>query len=247
MHIMIFTTAGITLFWWDSTIYNKNALMSKDIARTFIHEMTHVWQGQHNTYPREYMLKSGIAQAKGVRDDVSDNGARDALKRIWEKGPIGAWDSYRNRGYVFNMNQMGVNNFNDFNVEQQASIVESWYASDSQYDHLNIPIPGGNMSLTDIRYPYISCNILANAPDARYIPLKSSSNNPPQLGKGADPTIKAIEDLLVRLRFLDPKYADGYMDVHTRDAVKGFQDANGLKIDGDIGGPKSNTRKKMGL
>lgn len=69
----------------------------------------------------------------------------------------------------------------------------------------------------------------------------------PQLGKGADAKIKAIQDILVQLRYLDPKYANGYMNKQTKDAVTGFQRNNGLKPDGDIGGPNSNTRKKLGV
>lgn len=233
------------VIWWDSAIYNKNALMNKGIARTFIHEMTHVWQGQRNTYPREYMIKSGAAQAKGVWDDAWDNGGQDVLKRIWEKGPVGAWHSYRNRAYAFSMNQMGVNNFNDFNVEQQAGIVESWYAPDPEPNHLQEIIPGGNRSTSDVRYPYITCNILAESPNAQYV--QSSTNNSPQLGKGADATIKAIQNKLVSLGLLDPKFADGYTGKHTTDAVRAFQRSSGLKVDGDIGGRNSETRKKLGI
>lgn len=69
----------------------------------------------------------------------------------------------------------------------------------------------------------------------------------PQLGKGADIKIKAIQDVLVQLGYLDPKYANGYMNRQTKDAVIGFQRNNGLKPDGDIGGPNSNTRKKLGV
>lgn len=235
------------VIWSDSAVYNKNALMSKGATRTFIHEMTHVWQGQHGTYPREYMLKSGVAQGKGVFDDAWDDGIQEVIKRVWQDGPGGAWDHYRSRAYVFSMNQMGVNNFNDFNVEQQASIIESWYAPDAEPNHLKEIIPGGNMSTSDVRYPYITCNILANAPNAQYIAIQPSVNNSPQLGKGADATIKAIQDKLVALGYLDPKYADGYAGKHTIDAVRGFQRNNGLKPDGDIGGRNSETRKKLGI
>lgn len=234
------------IIFWSNDVYTRGAIGAGQ-ERTFIHEMTHVWQGQRSTYPREYMIKSGAAQTKGVWDDVWDNGIRDVVKRVWNEGPVGAWHSYRNRAYAFSMNEMGVNNFNDFNVEQQASIVESWYAPNTEKNHLGEKIPGGNMSTLDIRYPYIAFNILANAPNAQYIPLQNSGSNSPQLGKGADPKIKPIQDVLVALRYLDPKYADGYMGKNTRDAVRGFQRNNGLKPDGDIGGPNSETRKKLGI
>lgn len=193
------------------------------------------------------MLKSGLSQGKGVWDDAWDSGIKDVWKRVWQDGPGSAWDHYRSRAYVFSMNQMGVNNFTDFNVEQQASIVESWYAPDAEPNHLKEIIPGGNMSTSDVRYPYITCNILANAPNARYIAIQPSGNNSPQLGKGADAKIKSIQDILVALRYLDPKFADGFMGENTRKAVRGYQANNGLKVDGDIGGPNSATRIKLGV
>ena len=230
------------IIFWSNNVYNNGAIGAGE-ARTFIHEMTHVWQGQHSTYPREYMIKSGASQTKGVWDDVWDNGIKDVVKRVWNKGPVGAWHSYRGRAYAFNMNDIGGYNFNEFNVEQQASIIESWYASKAELNHLNVSIPGGNMSKTDIRYPFITCNILADLPNAQYIPIK----NAPQLGKGTDVSIKAIQDKLVSLGLLDPKFADGYTGKHTTDAVRVFQRNNGLKVDGDIGGRNSETRKKLGI
>jgi len=235
------------IIFWSKDVYNIGALFDPRVKRTFIHEMTHVWQGQRNTYPREYMIKSGASQTKGVWDDVWDNGIKDVVKRIWNKGPLGAWHDYRGRAYAFNMNDIGGYNFNEFNVEQQASIVESWYTPNAELNHLKVSIPGGNMSTSDSRYPYITCNILANAPNAQYIPLKTSVSSSPQLGKGADATIKAIQDKLVALGYLDPKYADGYTGKNTRNAVRGFQSRNGLKVDGDIGGPNSETRKRLGV
>lgn len=235
------------VIFWNVAVYNNSAVSSGE-ARTFIHEMTHVWQGQHGTYPREYMIKSGVSQTGGVFRDAWDKGANELIKRMWNQGPLTAWHSYRNRAYAFSMSNIGVNNFNDFNVEQQASIVESWYASDANKNHLEETIPGGNMSTSDSRYPYITCNILAGSPNARYIPLQNVAQpNTPQLNRGADAKIKAIQDILVQLRYLDPKFADGFMGQHTRDAVKGFQRNNGLEPDGDIGGPNSETRKKLGV
>jgi len=248
---MTYTYSDGSMNWYciifgDGNVYSRSAILAGE-ARTFIHEMTHVWQGQYGVYPREYMIKSGAAQTKGVFEDAWEKGGKELAKRVWKEGPIDAWHSYRNRAYAFSMDQIGVNNFNDFNVEQQASIVESWYASGGKEDHFKVIIPGGNMSSSDARYPYITCNILASSPNARYIPLKTPGNNSPQLGKGADAKIKAIQDILVSLRYLDPKYADGFMGKNTRDAVRGFQRNNGLKVDGDIGGPNSETRKRLGV
>lgn len=236
------------VIFWNANVFSQGAVNAGE-SRTFIHEMVHVWQGHYGTYPREYMIKSGAAQTSGVFEDVWEKGAKELVKRVWNNGPINAWHSYRNRAYAFSMNQMGVNNFNDFNVEQQAGIIESWYASTAETNHLGETIPGGNMSTTDIRYPFITCNILAKAPNAQYIQLKqpANQNTSQQLGRGADAKIKAIQDVLVQLRYLDPKYANGYMNKQTKDAVIGFQRNNGLKPDGDIGGPNSQTRKKLGV
>lgn len=233
------------VIWWSPDVYINGALSNNATKRTFIHEMTHVWQCQHGTYPREYMVSSFASQTGGGIRDIWDKGAKELMKRIWEKNPINAWHSYRNRAYAFSMNDMGGYNFNDFNVEQQASIIESWYASDEKDNHLGEKIPGGNMSATDVRYPFITCNILASSPNAQYVPLRTAGNV--QLAKGADAKIKAIQDILVALRYLDPKFADGFMGENTRRAVRGFQANNGLKVDGDIGGPNSETRKRLGV
>lgn len=241
------------VIYWNSEIYKNGAISNNNYnpdyaKRTFIHEMTHVWQGQHGSYPREYMIKSGASQSGGVWKDAKDKGITGVMKDVWNKGPLKTWHDYRNRAYAFNMNDIGGYNFNEFNVEQQASIIESWYAPNAEINHLNDPIPGGNMSTSDIRYPFITCNILTGKPNAQYIPLQPAQpNNAPQLGKGADAKIKAIQDRLVALLYLDPKYANGYMNQQTRSAVRGFQSQNGLKVDGDIGGPNSETRKKLGV
>ena len=232
------------VIFWSKDVYNNSAVIQKR-SETLIHELTHVWQGHHGKFPEEYMIKSGASQTGGVFEDAWDKGLKETVKRIWNNGPLKTWNDYRSRAYVFSMVEIGVKNWNEFNVEQQASIVESWYAPIGKANYLNEPIPDGNRSINDVRYPYIQRNILAKSVNAKYVPL--TPPKPQQLGKGADSTIKAIEDLLVRLRFLNPKYADGYVDKHTRDAVRGFQRANGLKVDGDIGGANSETRKKMGI
>ena len=233
------------VIFWSSDVYTRGAINAGK-ARTLIHELTHVWQGHYGTFPREYMIKSGLSQTfEGVFKDAWDKGWDELKKRINKLGWKDTWHSYRNRAYAFSMNNIGVNNWNDFNVEQQAGIVESWYAPNTIENYLGEKIPGGNMSIKDSRYPYITCNILAGAPNAQYTPLSVPAA--PQLGIGADAKIKAIQDILVRLGYLDPKYANGIMGKFTREAVRGFQRNNGLKVDGDIGGPNSETRKKLGV
>lgn len=236
------------IIFWSKDVYDNGALSTPLIKRTFIHEMTHVWQGQNGTLPREYMFKSVVSQTGGGIKDIWEKGFKELVNQVRSKGVIGAWHTYRGRAYAFSMSEIGTKNFNNFNVEQQASIVESWYAPDLQLNHLGEEIPGGNMSPNDVRYPYITGNILAKSPNAPYAARQNlAPSNAPQLGKGADAKIKAIQDILVQLRYLDPKHADGYMGRRTRDAVRGFQLNNGLKPDGDIGGANSATRKKLGI
>jgi hypothetical protein len=77
---------------------------------TFIHEMTHVWQGQNHFISSGYMLNSVISQA------IEGNSAYD-----YKPGDM--WGEY--------------------NVEQQANLVEDWYSMD-------------NKSTTSPRYYYIA-------------------------------------------------------------------------------------------
>jgi hypothetical protein len=80
---------------------------------TFIHEMTHVWQGQNHLIGPGYMLNSLFWQA------ISDDAYRYTVGVPWGK----------------------------YNVEQQAHLVEDWYALDAK-------------STASLRYPYIRDNIL---------------------------------------------------------------------------------------
>lgn len=179
--VFIKPTGGNTMVWayrdksigwynvirWSADVYINGAQHSSYLKRTFVHEMTHVWQSRHGSYPREYMLASVGAQLKGGFLDIWENGARKLAGRIRTKGLINAWHSYRGRAYAFSMKDIG-KNFNEFNVEQQASIVESWYADGDEFNCLGEKIPGGKMSPEDARYNYIKNNILAGNPDNAY-------------------------------------------------------------------------------
>jgi hypothetical protein len=71
-----------------------------DHGHTFIHELTHVWQGFHGVLGWEYMAQSLLSQGyailtKGDRDEA------------YKYEPGAPWGSY--------------------NVEQQAYLVEHWY------------------------------------------------------------------------------------------------------------------------
>jgi hypothetical protein len=80
---------------------------------TFIHEMTHVWQGQNHVISSGYMLNSVVSQA------IDGSSAYD-----YKVGDF--WGEY--------------------NVEQQAHLVEDWYELEGK-------------SITGSRYPYIKNDI----------------------------------------------------------------------------------------
>lgn len=71
------------------------------IRQTFIHELTHVWQGSHCWATGWYQVQSVLSQAGAM---IRTGDRNDAYKYT----PGADWDSY--------------------NVEQQACIVEDWYA-----------------------------------------------------------------------------------------------------------------------
>jgi hypothetical protein len=87
-------------------------------APTLIHELTHVWQGQNGTLGFGYMLKSVGCQCRA----------------FVTKGDTSA-------AYQYEVGK----DWDDYNVEQQASIVEDWYRN--------------GLKDTDSRYRYIRDNI----------------------------------------------------------------------------------------
>jgi hypothetical protein len=88
----------------------------------FIHELTHVWQGHHSTFSWEYMAESMLSQGRAI------------IKH-----------GDRNKAYEYNLESLRP--WDSYNVEQQANIVEDWFA--------------GGMSETDPRFVYIKDNIRA--------------------------------------------------------------------------------------
>ncbi len=72
------------------------------IRNTFIHELTHAWQGSHCWAGGMYQLQSVAAQANAIVRTGNRNNA-------YRYTAGAAWDSY--------------------NVEQQAEIVEDWFKS----------------------------------------------------------------------------------------------------------------------
>lgn len=105
--------------YFGPKVFREGAQVS-NIRNTFIHELTHVWQGHHSTFSWQYMVNSLLAQGRAIIEHGNRNRAYD-----FKAGQ--PWDSY--------------------NVEQQANIVESWFAN--------------GMNINDPLYVYISENIRA--------------------------------------------------------------------------------------
>jgi hypothetical protein len=240
------TLAGVNLSnrKFDYTINWVDAFgdILSDAGRraTFIHELCHVWQGEHGLWPTFYMGQSAVAQLKHGIGDLLD-------KREWR-----GWGNHRSTTYKFPAASIG-NRWSSFNVEQQASIVESWFMPESDritragpgrvlIHNFGPGVYGGGRSPHDPRFPYVRDVIRARNRGASY----RAGALPP----GSDPQIKAIQDKLVALCYLDAMHADGLIGRRhsaTLDAVAEFQHRHGLSVDRDIGGPNSETRRKLAL
>lgn len=203
---------------------------------TFIHEMTHVWQGCNNgRWSGTYQAKSVYAQVReGVRDIIREGDYREGVRN---------WDRHRSTAYKLDAAHFG-QPWSSFNVEQQGMIVETWYVDEAlRRRHTGDAGPGvvgAAMSPYDARFPYIRDVIRKRSPTAAYRPVI--------LPAGADWQIKAIQDKLVTLGYLDARQADGLIGrAHsaTLDAVRAFQARNGLKPDLDLGGANSLTRAAL--
>ena len=101
------------------------------VRDTFIHELTHVWQGYHGSLGWEYMVNSMIAQGHALLVQGDRN-------RAYDYKPGAAWD--------------------DYNVEQQALLVQDWYLNGMRED--------------DERFTYIARHI--RAAKGRASPPKAS-------------------------------------------------------------------------
>lgn len=110
----------------DYTIYFGPAVFQEGAhtsrRNVFIHELTHVWQGHHSRFSWEYMVESMVSQGRAIIMHGDRNKAYE-----YDLEPLQPWDSY--------------------NVEQQANIVEDWFAN--------------GMSESDPRYAFITQNIRA--------------------------------------------------------------------------------------
>lgn len=179
------------------------------------------------------MAKSAFSQVyEAIRDIL---GVRE-----WR-----GWSVHRGTTYLFKASDIG-KDWSEFNVEQQCSIVESWYRDENsrQFYNKNFGegVYGGGGSPYDPRYPYIQDVIRAGNPKTTYKAIT--------LPQGADLEIKKIQDILIQLNYLEARYANGIVskgNSPTIKAVREFQKNNGLAVDGDLGGQNSNTRAKLKL
>lgn len=119
----------------DYTIYFGPEVFKEGAHRhrthTFIHELTHVWQGHHSRFGWQYMVGSMFHQGLAI----IRHGDRNMAYK-YDPENLRPWQSY--------------------NVEQQANIVEDWFA--------------GGMQESDPRYVYIASNIRAGRARCEFHP-----------------------------------------------------------------------------
>ena len=85
--------------YFGPKVFNEGANAPNNRS-SFIHELTHVWQGHHSLFAWEYMIKSMISQGHAILVTGDRNNAYTyKLGKAWSK----------------------------YNVEQQASIVADWF------------------------------------------------------------------------------------------------------------------------
>ena len=224
-----------TINWVDGYLTTQ---APPDRPATLIHELTHVWQGYNGVMPALYMGQSAWAQLR--------HGIEDILKKREWRG----WNRHRGAAYDFSMSDIG-KPWSAFNVEQQGSLVESWFMPETTRIRRVGPsttvthdfgpgVYGGGRSEQDPRFPYIRDVIRARNRHAAYRPLTPIA--------GSDPAIRSIQDKLVALGYLEARHADGTVgraNSPTLDAVAAFQRRNGLAVDRNLGGPNSETRRKL--
>lgn len=109
--------------YFGKDVYDNGA-DQPGIRDTFIHELTHVWQGHHSHFGWEYMAESMIAQGHAI----VTKGDRNEAYRFEPGKP---WGSY--------------------NVEQQAYLVQNWFrngmrtdADDKLYTYIEKNIRAGH-------------------------------------------------------------------------------------------------------
>lgn len=122
---------------------------------------------------------------------------------------MAGWGTHRSTAYKFPKSVIG-NPWTSFNVEQQASLMESWFMPErdrirpAEPGHVFISdfgdgVTGGDRSPWDPRFPYIRDVIRARNRGGAYRPVT--------LPGGGDPQVKAIQNRLVALGYLKARHA----------------------------------------
>ncbi len=93
-------------------------MLGQTVDAVFIHELTHVWQGSNRRHAFDYIFDSVYNQIR-----------------------------FGSHAYDLNQDDVGTKSWGKFNAEQQAMIVENWYAA--------------GMSESDAAFTYIKNNIRA--------------------------------------------------------------------------------------
>jgi hypothetical protein len=95
---------------WDYVLHMGGAYAagasSSPYELTFVHELTHVWQGHHSLIPWGFMANSVYHQGLAL---IRTRGRSRSGAYAYARPPTAPWGSY--------------------NVEQQANIVEDWFDS----------------------------------------------------------------------------------------------------------------------
>ncbi len=128
--------------FWDETIFEQGAdRCHAGYQATFIHELTHVWQGHHALSSQSYMLRASLAQTFHAVRDVIRTGS-------WR-----GWHHHRSAAYGYS--HKPCQPWRRYNAEQQASLVGDWFDARD-----------GDCSTSDWRHFYIEHVIRAGRPRA---------------------------------------------------------------------------------
>ncbi len=158
------------IFLW-SNVFETDVTTKHSLSSTFIHELCHVWQSQHSKESAiSYMRESARKQIQyGVKDIFKESYSK-GFGRVGEmitKGFAKEWDYHRGKAYHFEISEIG-KDFNEFNVEQQALIIETWFRKEP-YITKNANYPAGFASEEDLRFPYVRDCIWEGNPNAYYL------------------------------------------------------------------------------
>lgn len=150
-------------------MYRNGADNVHDALDTFIHELTHVWQG-HNEGGQvvfNYMIRSLASQGWAIATHFDRNKAYD----------------YDTNNYL---------KWADYNTEQQANIVRDWFS------RWSLRTNRGNGSTTDARFVYIDKVIRPGRPNASDMPATNLPQTAQQTQNGFSPAVQKYQRLLIK-------------------------------------------------